>query len=262
MSRSECHLGLPKMRRYVKNKVALVTGASSGIGTAIVLRLVEDGFLVMAAGRDSARTKLLRNQSQTIQTWIGDITSPQACADLVASCIDRFGRLDLLVNNAGIYETADAEHTSDENWSQTIAINLSTPFYLSREAMPHLRERKGVILNVASDWGLVGGKQAVAYCASKGGVVLMTKAMALDHADEGVRVNAICPGDVETPMLYVEAAARGLGPEEAVKEADKGSPTGRVTAPEEVATLVAFLASDGAAQITGAAIPIDGGNTA
>jgi len=246
----------------VKNKVALVTGASSGIGTAIVLRLVEDGFLVMAAGRDSARTKLLRNQSQTIQTWIGDITSPQACADLVASCIDRFGRLDLLVNNAGIYETADAEHTSDENWSQTIAINLSTPFYLSREAMPHLRERKGVILNVASDWGLVGGKQAVAYCASKGGVVLMTKAMALDHADEGVRVNAICPGDVETPMLYVEAAARGLGPEEAVKEADKGSPTGRVTAPEEVATLVAFLASDGAAQITGAAIPIDGGNTA
>lgn len=246
----------------MKNKVALVTGASSGIGTAIVLRLLEDGFLVMAAGRDSARTELLRNQSQNIQTWIGDIVSPQACADLVASCIERFGRLDLLVNNAGIYETADAEHTSDENWSQTIAINLSAPFYLSREAMPHLRERKGVILNVASDWGLVGGKQAVAYCASKGGVVLMTKAMALDHAQEGVRINAICPGDVETPMLYVEGAARGLGPEEAVKEADKGSPTGRVTAPEEVATLVAFLASDGAAQITGAAIPIDGGNTA
>jgi len=246
----------------VKNKVALVTGASSGIGTAIVLRLVEDGFLVMAAGRDSARTELLRDQGQNIQTWIGDIASPEACADLVASCIERFGRLDLLVNNAGIYEAADAEHTSDVNWSQTIAINLSAPFYLSREAMPHLRERKGVILNVASDWGLVGGKQAVAYCASKGGVVLMTKAMALDHAEEGVRVNAICPGDVETPMLYAEGAARGLGPKEAVVEADKGSPTGRVTAPEEVATLVAFLASDGSAQITGAAIPIDGGNSA
>ena len=246
----------------MKNKVALVTGASSGIGTAIVLRLANDGFLVLAAGRDDARTELLRDQSQNIQTWVGDITSPKACADLVASCIDRFGRLDLLVNNAGIYESANAEQTSDEIWSQTIAINLSAPFYLSREAVPHLRKKKGVILNVASDGGLVGGKGAVAYCASKGGVVLMTKAMALDHADEGVRVNAICPGDVETPMLYAEGAARGLGSEEAVKEADKGSPTGRVTTPEEVAALVAFLASDAAAQITGSAIPIDGGNVA
>lgn len=246
----------------MKNKVALVTGASSGIGTAIVLRLVADGFLIMAAGRDSARTELLRDKSQNVQTWIGDITSPEACTDLMASCVERFGRLDLLVNNAGIFRTADAEHTTDAIWSQTLAINLNAPFYLSREAMPHLRETKGVILNVASDWGLVGGKQGVAYCASKGGVVLMTKAMALDHAEEGVRINAICPGDVETPMLYEEGAARGLGPEEALQEANKGSPTGRVTTPEEVAALVAFLASAGAAQINGAAIPIDGGNTA
>lgn len=246
----------------MKKKVALVTGASSGIGTAIVIRLVDDGFHVMAAGRDNARTERLCDQSPNIQTCIGDLTSPGACADLIAKCIETYGRLDVLVNNAGIYEAADAEHTSNENWSQTIAINLSAPFYLSREALPHLRKSKGVILNVASDWGLVGGKQAVAYCASKGGVVLMTKAMALDHAGEGIRVNAVCPGDVETPMLYAEGAARGLGPGEAVEEAGKASPTGRVTTSEEVAALVAFLASDGAAQITGAAIPIDGGNTA
>jgi NAD(P)-dependent dehydrogenase (short-subunit alcohol dehydrogenase family) len=243
-------------------KVALVTGASSGIGKAIVLRLASDGFFIMATGRDKTRTEQLGDQSDNIQTWTGDITSPEKCAELLASCIDSFGRLDLLVNNAGIYDAADAEHTTDKNWSQTIAINLSTPFYLSREAMPYLRKTKGVILNIASDWGIVGGKNAVSYCASKGGLVLMSKAMALDHADEGVRVNAICPGDVETPMLYAEGAARGLDPEAAVRDAAKGSPTGRVTTSEEVAALVAFLASDAAAQITGAAIPIDGGNTA
>ena len=135
-------------------------------------------------------------------------------------------------------------------------------FYLSREALPHIRKTRGVILNIASDWGLEGGREAVAYCASKGGVVLMTKAMALDHAHEGIRINAICPGDVETPMLYAEAAARGVGPVEGLEEASRLSPTGRVTSAGEVAALVIFLASDAAAQITGAAIPIDGGNTA
>jgi meso-butanediol dehydrogenase/(S,S)-butanediol dehydrogenase/diacetyl reductase len=243
-------------------KVALVTGASSGIGTAIVLSLAEAGYLIMAAGRDVTRTQEISKQVANARTWIGDITSKTSCVDLVSSCIDRFGRLDLLVNNAGIYHPANAECTTDEIWSRTMAINLNAPFYLSREAMPHLRETKGIILNIASDWGLVGGKEGVAYCASKGGVVLMTKAMALDHAHEGVRINAICPGDVETPMLYAEGAARGIGAEEAVREAAKASPTGKVTTPDQVAALVVFLASDAAAQITGAAISIDGGNTA
>ena len=243
-------------------KVALVTGASSGIGTAIVLSLAEAGYLLMAAGRDVTRTQKISKRVANAQTWIGDITSKKSCVELVSACIDRFGRLDLLVNNAGIYHPANAECTTDETWSRTMAINLNAPFYLSREAMPHLRETEGVILNIASDWGLVGGKEGVAYCASKGGVVLMTKAMALDHAHEGVRINAICPGDVETPMLYAEAAARGIGAEEAVREAAKASPTGKVTTPDQVAALVVFLASDAAAQITGAAISIDGGNTA
>jgi NAD(P)-dependent dehydrogenase (short-subunit alcohol dehydrogenase family) len=217
-------------------KVALVTGASSGIGKAIVLSLAEAGYSVMAAGRDTTRTEELRDQCANVHTWVGDITSADSCVDLVSSCVNQFGRLDLLVNNAGIYHAADAEHTTDDVWLQTIAINLNAPFYLSREA--------------------------VAYCASKGGIVLMTKAMALDHAHEGIRVNAICPGDVETPMLYAAGAVRGLDADEAVLESARSSPTGKITSANEVAALALFLASDAAAQITGAAIPIDGGNTA
>ena len=243
-------------------KVALVTGASSGIGTAVTRMLADNGYRVMAAGRDRERTEALKAGSPDICTWVGVIGSARACTELVSHCIETMGKLDLLVNNAGIYFEADAENTSDEIWSSTIAINLNAVFFLSRESLPHIRQSQGVILNIASDWGLEGGQRAVAYCASKGGVVMMTRAMALDHAHEGIRINAICPGDVETPMLYAEGAARGIGAEEALKEAARISPTGRVTSADEVAALVVFLASDVAAQINGAAIPIDGGNTA
>jgi meso-butanediol dehydrogenase/(S,S)-butanediol dehydrogenase/diacetyl reductase len=246
----------------MEQKVALVTGASSGIGIAVTRRLSKDGYAVFAAGRDKERTEQVRQEIPAIQTWTGDITSPQPCTDLVAACVDAFGRLDLLVNNAGIYQTANAEETTDELWSQTIGINLSATFFLSRAALPQLRLNRGAIVNIASDWGLIGGEGAVAYCASKGGVVLMTKAMALDHAKEGIRINAICPGDVETPMMYRDGVARGLDAAAALSEANEGSGTGRVTTPEEVAALVAFLGSQDAVQITGSAIPIDGGSTA
>jgi len=246
----------------MKDKVALVTGASSGIGMAVSCRLASDGYSVMAAGRDAARTADLGSRFPSVHTWVGDLTSAEACDRLIAACVKACGRLDVLVNNAGIYHAVNAEETTDQIWQQTLAINLSAAFFLSRAAMPYLRQSKGVIVNIASDWGLVGGRNAVAYCASKGGLVLMSKAMALDHAAEGVRINAVCPGDVETPMLYRSGAVHGLDRPGALAEANASSRTRRVTTAAEVAALVAFLASDEAAQITGAAIPIDGGNTA
>ena len=246
----------------MKNKVALVTGASSGIGAAVTRRLAKDGYSVMAAGRDAARTEGVATGLASVRSWVGDLTTSKVCNELVAACVKVFGRLDVLVNNAGVYHIADAEGTTDEVWQRTLATNLTSPFFMSRAALPQLRLHKGVIINIASDWGIVGGANAVAYCASKGGLVLMTKAMTIDHAAEGIRINAVCPGDVETPMLYRSGATHGLDAKAALREANASSRTGRVTAPEEVAALVAYLASDEAAQINGAAIPMDGGNMA
>lgn len=243
-------------------RVALVTGASSGIGAAVARGLAQGGYRVLAAGRDAARTNALAADFPAIRAWVGALATSADCERLVSDCVKSEGGLDLLVNNAGIYEIASAENTSDDAWNRTIAINLTVPFFLSRAALPELRKRRGSIVNVASDWGLKGGANAVAYCASKGGIVLMTRAMAIDHADEGIRVNAVCPGDVETPMLYRSGKTRGVDAKTALREANADSRSGRVTTPEEVAALVAFLASEAAAQITGAAIPIDGGGLA
>ena len=245
-----------------KEKVALVTGASSGIGAAVARRLARDGYAVLAAGRDVVRTEAIASESAAIRPWIGELADSVACDRLVEDCIRQFGRLDVLVNNAGIYLPSRAEDTSDDAWQQTLAVNLSTPFYLARAALPQLRASRGAIVNVASNWGLHAGPKAVAYCASKGGLVLLTKALAVDHAAEGIRINAVCPGDVATPMLFRDAEARGIDREAVLRESAATTRSGRVTTPEEVAALVAWLASDEAAQVNGTTILMDGGGAA
>src|SRR5690606_24162935 len=167
---SVCHSAAraPTMPRMTP-RIALVTGASSGIGAAIARRLASDGWQVLAAGRDAGRTSALATGAPGIRPWVGGLATSADADRLVADCIAAFAGLDLLVNNAGIYEIADAERTTDDSWQRTIAINLSMPFYLSRAALPELRKRQGAIINIASDWGLKGGAKAVAYCASKGG---------------------------------------------------------------------------------------------
>lgn len=238
--------------------VVLVTGASSGIGAAIAIAFAEQGWDVMAAGRDEARLDEVAEVSDRIVTWAGELETSEDCDDLIADTLDEFGRLDCLVNNAGVFVPADITETSDEDWRHTLTINLDVPFYLSRAAMPQLLQNEGSIINVASDWGVRGGTRAVAYCASKGGLVLMTRAMARDHAADGVRINAICPGDIDTPMLTSEARAKGIDEDEYIEQAAAAIPSGRVGTPEEVAALALFLAGDAATHINGTAMLIDG----
>jgi meso-butanediol dehydrogenase/(S,S)-butanediol dehydrogenase/diacetyl reductase len=248
--------------KTTSQKIVIVTGASSGIGTAITRLFAENGYVVLAAGRDAKRLDDVAGQCDGVTPWVGDLTTEEACDRLIEDCIRQFGRLDVLINNAGIYIRGDATETSADDWRKTLAVNLDAPFFLSKASIPHLRKSKGAIINIASDWGLQGGKRAAAYCASKGGIVLLTKGMALDHAAEGIRVNAVCPGDVDTPMLANEAISEGMTYLEALQKYGADSPTGRVTHAGEVAGLVLYLASEQAVQITGAAISIDGGNTA
>ena len=242
--------------------VVLVTGASSGIGASIAIAFAEDGWDVMAAGRDEGRLEDVADVSDQIVTWAGDLAESEDCDELIADTIEEFGQIDCLVNNAGIIVRGTVDEMSDEDWRQTMTVNLDVPFFLSRSALPYLLKAEGSIVNISSDWGLNGGERAAAYCASKGGLVLLTKAMAKDHARDGLRVNAVCPGDVDTPMLAAEAEATGMDIDDYLEEACDAVPSGRIAEPEEIASLTLFLASDAASHINGTAIPIDGGGSA
>jgi NAD(P)-dependent dehydrogenase (short-subunit alcohol dehydrogenase family) len=171
------------------------------------------------------------------------------------------GGLDVLFNNAGVIRRGSILETSEEDFDRTLAVNVKGVFLLSRCAIPVMTRPGGVIVNTASNWGLVGGAKAAAYCASKGAVVLLTKAMALDHGPDGIRVNCVCPGDIDTPMLRGEAAQLGEDVDEHLAELAK-VPIGRVGRPEDVAEAVLYLASDASAFMTGTPLLIDGGFTA
>ena len=239
--------------------VALVTGASSGIGAAIAIAFADAGWSVMAAGRDEGRLDEVADVSDSISTWSGELLESEDCDELIADTIDEFGGIDCLVNAAGVLIRGSADELSDDDWRDTMVVNLDVPFFLSRAALPHLVKAEGSVVNISSVWGLEAGGRAAAYCASKGGLQLLTRAMAKDHAREGVRFNAICPGGVDTPMLASEAEERDMDVDEFLAMVADNSPNGRIATPEDIAALVLFLASDAASHITGTNIPCDGG---
>ncbi len=247
-------------------KVALVTGASSGIGLATALELAAHGASLMLTGRDESRGTAVRDQIRqsggVAEFMAGDVRQRAFCDDVVAACVARLGRLDVVINSAGICLAASTIQTTDEIWHDTMDINVNGTFFISRAALRVMAEQgSGSIVNIASDWGLVGAPEAAAYCASKGAVVMLTKAMALDHARQGIRVNAVCPGDTDTPMMDADFIQRGQTPEEGRALSGEGIPMGRMARVEEVARVVCFVASDAASFMTGTAVPVDGGHS-
>ena len=248
------------------NQSALVTGATSGIGEATALLFAREGARVAVTGRNEGRG---RRVVEAIEKISGraifvrtDVRKAADCRNAVDETVQAFGRVDILFNNAGVFYPHDTLECSEEEWDEQIDINLKGTFLMSKAALPGMIARsRGVIINNSSGWGVVGGDKAVAYCASKGGVVLMTKAMAIDHGRQGIRVNCICPGDVETPMLPVDAKLRGQKWEDYIAGC-ANRPLGRVGTVDEIAKAVLFLATDDSSFMTGAALVVDGGGTA
>jgi NAD(P)-dependent dehydrogenase (short-subunit alcohol dehydrogenase family) len=250
----------------LQNKVALITGGTSGIGEATAILFAKEGAGVALTGRSeergqAVRQRILQDGGKAIFIPT-DVRKADDCRRAVEETVKAFGKLDILFNNAGVFYAHTTLDCSEEEWDLQLDINLKGTFLMSKFALPHMiRQGAGVIINNSSGWGMVGGDSAVAYCASKGGVVLLTKAMAIDHGRQGIRVNCVCPGDVDTPMLPEDARLRGMKWQDYLAGCNN-RPMGRIGTPEEIAKAVLFLASDDSSFMTGAALVVDGGGTA
>ncbi len=250
------------------DRVALVTGAASGIGLATARRLAADGTLLALADIDIAgleRAVTALGDEERAFAIRTDVSSVADCERSVAGAVERFGRLDILVNCAGLWVEGASDTMTEVDWDRIVDVNLKGTFFMCRFAIPALEASGGCIVNVSSDAGLWGGKGAAIYCASKGGVTILSKSLAVELASRGVRVNAVCPGDVDSPMITYQAETFGGGdPKGYLADLLKAYPQQppRFIRPEEVAELIAFLSSERATPITGAAISIDFGLTA
>jgi NAD(P)-dependent dehydrogenase (short-subunit alcohol dehydrogenase family) len=250
------------------DRVALVTGGASGIGAATAERLAQDGIRLVLADIDRAgldRTVGSLGGPDRALAVPTDVRSFAECEAAVAAAVDRFGRLDVVVNCAGVWAEGPTDTMTEADWNRVIDVNLKGTFAMCRFAIPALEATGGCIVNVSSDAGLWGGKGAAIYCASKGGVTILSKSLAVELASRGIRVNAVCPGDVDSPMIKYQADTYGGGdPEGYLRQLLTAYPQTppRFIRPDEVAELIAFLCSERATPITGAAISIDFGLTA
>ncbi len=250
----------------LSGKVSFITGGGTGIGRACAMLFAAEGAQVVVAGRRNAPLRALvreieKSGGQALAI-ASDVTDRASVESALSGAVEYFGKVNVVVNNAGSVVVADAEHTSDEEWRRTIEVNLTGTFFVSRAVLPILRkEGGGSIVNIGSVLGLVARKQRAAYCAAKAGVTGLTKAMALDHAHENIRVNCICPTIVETE-LGMQSIAMLPDPEAERRRRSAEIPLGRMGTPLDVAQMAVYLASAESSWVTGAAFPLDGGLTA
>jgi NAD(P)-dependent dehydrogenase (short-subunit alcohol dehydrogenase family) len=250
----------------LSDKVAIITGAASGIGRATALLFAREGAAVAVvdldeAGGQAVVQEIVDGGGRSIFVQC-DVSQATDCQRAVRETVAILGSLDILFNNAGIIRRADVLETTEEEWDRVMAVNAKSVFLMSKYAVPAMAERGGgAIVNTGSGWGLVGGRDAVAYCAAKGAVVNMTRAMALDHGAQRIRVNCVCPGDTDTPMLRDEARQLGAAEGKFLAEA-ADRPLRRVGTPEDIAQAVLYLVSDASSFVTGTTLVVDGGGLA
>ncbi len=251
----------------LEGKRALITGAASGIGRAAARLFAREGAAVVLADRDMANgqavAREIQQQGGQALFVACDVTRSDDCARAVEQTVKAFGGLDVVLNCAGIIVRRSVIDLEEADWDRVMDVNVKSVYLVAKFAVPAMQAggRGGSIINISSGWGLVGGPNAAAYCASKGAVVLLTKAMAIDFGPQNIRVNCLCPGDTDTPMLREEA--RQLGEAESKFMAGAANrPLGRVGTPEEIAQAALFLASDASSYVTGTALVVDGGGLA
>ena len=247
-------------------KTVLITGGTSGIGLAAARLFLSAGAAVVIAGRDPVKGRsaigTLPASHRPPLFVAGDVTRVAECGGIVRETLEQFnGQLDVLVNSAGDYLEKTISETSEGEFDRIMAVNVKGTYFISQAAMPALKRNRGAIVNVSSDAGITGNINCSAYCAAKGAVTLFTKALALEMAPHGVRVNCVCPGDIDTPMLARQLAGIS-NPAEVRREMESVYPLGRLGTADEVAKVILFLAADAASFVTGAAWSVDGGLTA
>lgn len=250
----------------LSGKVAVVTGAASGIGRAAAELLAEAGAALALLDVDPERgetaARIIRENGGTASFFLCDVSSESDCRRAVAAVVEEFGRLDILLNNAGVIVRKDAVGLAEAEWDRALDVTLKGVYLMSRFVIPHMvKGGGGSIINTGSGWSLKGGPEAASYCAAKGGVLNLTRAMAIDHGPQNIRVNCVCPGDIDTPLLRDEARQLGQPWEEFAREA-ADRPLGRLGTPEDVARAVLFFAGDMSSWVTGAFLVVDGGGLA